>query len=343
MNLPNIKKISKILIIRLSSMGDVILSSALVRSVRSACPDAMIDFAVAKQFAGSVEYNPRISNIFKYDKSLEVKEILRRRDEFMKSNGIDKYDVVFDLQNNLRSRIFTRGIADNISRIDKRRLYKLALVHMHKIISPPRHVADIYMDAARPFGVTDDGRGLELWLPDESGDYPPEARRQCEQPRSIAIAPGAHHFTKRWPAEKFARLADRLAERYGASIATFGGAADVDICRFIISLARANIRDLSGSTSIARTASRLDEYDLLVTNDTGMMHIAAARRVPVVAIFGSTVPELGFAPWGTLSQIVRTNLRCQPCTHIGREDCPKGHFRCMLDLNPVDIIPAIEK
>jgi heptosyltransferase-2 len=345
MNLIKYENISKILIIRLSSMGDVILTTALVRQLRKSFPEARIDFAVSKQFSDIVKYNPHLSNIFEYDKSLKLNEIKVHRNEFLRRSHSTGYDIVVDLQNNLRSKHFSKGIAPVRLTMNKRRLFKLALVHFKKLINPPVHVADMYHKTAGPLGTEDDGDGTELWLPEESRmeDYPPRGREIAPRPRKIAFAPAAHHYSKRWPADRFARLADNLAQRFDVEIATFGGPGDKEICLFISSIAETKIRDYSGALSIVETTRRLSEYDLLITNDTGVMHIASARRMPVVAIFGSTVPELGFAPWRTTSQIVQKDMACRPCTHIGRSNCPQGHFDCMGYIEPEEVAKAAEE
>jgi heptosyltransferase-2 len=344
MNLIKNENISKILVVRLSSMGDVILTTALVRQLRKQYPDAQIDYAAAGSFTDALRHNPRISNVFQYDKSMALSEIITARNEFLKSVNVKRYDVIIDLQNNLRSKHFSRGIYKYYYALDKRRLFKLALVHFKKIIRPPAHITDMYMAAAAPLGVSDDGDGLELWLPAEkhSEVYPPARKEFPSVPRKIALAPAAHHYTKRWPADRYAALADMLAAKYDAEIALFGGPADREICLFISSIAKTDIADYSGAATITETAAKLDEFDLLITNDTGVMHIGAARRLPVIAIFGSTVPELGFSPWRTRSAVVENDMTCRPCTHIGRPVCPKGHFECMMNISPEEIMAAAE-
>jgi ADP-heptose:LPS heptosyltransferase len=184
-----------------------------------------------------------------------------------------------------------------------------------------------------------------LWFPEERkyDNYPPESRKQVlENIKSVAVAPGAFHFSKRWPAEKFSELIKSILRDYGAEVNLLGGPRDKELCERIISdVADPGVADRSGSVSIIKTARIIDKSDLLITNDTGVMHIAAARRVPLIALFGSTVKEFGFAPYRTPNKIVEVKLNCRPCTHIGRKNCPKSHFNCMDNITVEEILKTI--
>lgn len=340
------KKINKILIIRLSSMGDVILTTQLTRILRNSYPDALIDFAVSKQFSEIYNYNPHISNIFEYDKSLPNSEIINLRDEFLKSHGIEKYDLIIDLQRNIRSRNLRNGIYEKLVKVRKHRLNKLSLVYFKKnLINPSKLIPEIYLETLSELGIKDDGKGLELWLPEEKGFniYPPENRILNNKMEKIAIAPGAFHFTKRWLPERFTELIRKLKDAYNAEIILVGGKNDEEISSQIKSCINFEINDYSGSESIIETARIIDSCDLLITNDTGVMHIAAARQVPVAAIFGSTVPAFGFSPFRVQNIIIEKPVTCRPCTHIGRNSCPKKHFNCMKLITADNVIEGVNK
>lgn len=361
------KKNIKILLIRLSSMGDVILSSPTARLIKKRFPDAQLDFVVSSSFIEVFRHNPHIDCVIEYNKTLSA---LRQRSvfaEYMKSCGLSKYDIIIDLQNNMRSWALTYGRGKIYLRIKKRRLHKLSLVYFKKALEKPaRAIPDIYLSTLSRLGINDDGSGLELWQSSESqlSDYPPASKnkiglltqdqeadrvafRENNNAKSlngsvIAMAPGAYHFTKRWKPERFAELVDMLAEKYNCEIILLGGAKDKEICGFIKERVKSRIFDYSGSTSILETAGTLDKCSMLITNDTGVMHIAAARRIPVVAIFGSTVTDFGFAPYRTKSIIVEADVPCRPCTHIGRSECPKGHFDCMNKISAEMVFRAVE-
>jgi heptosyltransferase-2 len=204
-------------------------------------------------------------------------------------------------------------------------------------------------------GSTDDSLGLEIWLSEETAGkkYPPHERRIPLQIRKVAIAPGAHHFTKRLPEETFVSAMIKMFEKYNCSFALIGGTADMEICSRIAQaiktqatpqqavLPQVEIR--AGGQSIEETARIVNDCDLILTNDTGVMHIAAARMVPIVAIFGSTVTDFGFAPYRAPAEIVEMDIPCRPCTHIGRSSCPKGHFDCMKRITADMIMEAVAK
>lgn len=358
----------KILIIRLSSMGDVVLTTAFVRQLRTRFPHAEIHFLIGKRFKEILECNPYISKIIEYDHSLQRSEILAFKSAFLKTLPFKKYDVVIDLQRNLRSWEFRRGIAQKVLKIGKARFEKIMLVRFKKNFFKNIPIAERYRQTAAQLGVQDDGRGLEIWLPGEiqkekgkrkkekfenerellKENYPPDFKKRITHHASritkIAIAPGAHHFTKRWPPKKFAGLAEALLKKYSCDIVLLGGAADREICQKINEQISLKAVDRSGATSVFETARELDKCDVLITNDTGVMHIAAARRVPVVAIFGSTVKEFGFAPFRVENRVVEINgLPCRPCTHIGRAECPLGHFKCMNLIEPGAVLKSVEE
>lgn len=328
-------------------MGDVLLTTALSRQIRKTFPDAALHFAVAEQLAEIYGHNPNVDAVFKYDKKMKNRDISSSFASFMDSHSIDKYNLAVDLQVNLRSGLLLKGVYDRILRMRKRRLHKLSLVYFKRPLDKRNiQIPDLYFETVEPAGVKDDNRGLEFWLPEErdSESYPPEERkRQNTLQGRIAMAPGAHHATKRWPPERFAELADMFSKHFGAEVILLGGLADKSICEYVQNLSNSDLKDRSGAKTISETARLLDSCGILVTNDTGVMHIAAARRVPLVAIFGSTVRWFGFSPYRVTSVVVEKDIPCRPCTHIGRKDCPKGHFDCMKQISVKDVLNAAEK
>lgn len=331
----------RILIIRLSSMGDIILTTALVRMLRNKFPKATIDFLCAKQFSEIFAHNPHLNSVLKYDKGKSSSDIISWRNKHIKQYG--KYDIIIDLQNNLRSKIFRGGIFEDYYEIKKNRFRKLGLVFFKKRFGQSKQIPDTYFESIRSLELNDDGYGLELWLKKDKKEYT-HNRIDKKKYRKIAFAPGAHHFTKRWPPEKFIGLISLVKEKYKqAEIVLVGGKADKAITDVILAKTDMNIIDCTSSASILKTAEVIDECDLLITNDTGVMHIAAARQVPIIAIFGSTTTDFGFAPYRSQFKIVEEELACRPCTHIGRSDCPKNHFKCMMDIEPERVLQVMQK
>ncbi|MCX6140109.1 MAG: glycosyltransferase family 9 protein [Candidatus Kapabacteria bacterium] len=224
----------------------------------------------------------------------------------------------------------------------KHRLEKLALVWLKKRPAVVTSIVARYRKPLEHLPLALDTDGCEVWLPEErnAGVYL-NAKPLAGTSHRIALAPGAHHATKRWQAAKYAQLAQTLTNSYGKQIVLVGGPADVDLCSVVAEAAGVDILRLDGSTSIESTVRALDTCQAIVTNDSGVMHMAAARQVPVVAVFGSTVKDLGFAPYAVPSTVVEHDVSCRPCSHIGRSSCPKGHFRCMESISVEQVLEAL--
>jgi len=328
-------------------MGDVLLTTAFVRQIRNKFPSAEIDFLVSNNFAEIFRDNPYITDILAYDKNKTLKEILKFKKNVKNNLPQKKYDIIFDLQNNLRSRIFRSGLAKKIYKIRKKRLHKLLLVnfkktYQNKLITIP----EIYLDCAAKSGVRDDSKGLEFRLPEERNDtdYPPDNRIfAIGHHPVIAIAPGAFHYTKRWQSEKFAELLRLFKAKYNAEFFILGGVKDKELADTIQNSLDFPVSNISGATTIAETVIALNQCHLLITNDTGVLHLASARHIPCVAIFGSTVKEFGFIPYKIPYRIAETNVPCRPCTHYGRAECPKKHFNCMNNLSVEQVFNLSEE
>lgn len=346
--------IRSILIIRLSSMGDVLLATPLLRELRKRFPDARIDVCVNEEWSEIFRHNPHCTNVLAYKRSWSRAEFSSWKQGIVRSvtetTGSARYDWVLDLQRNNRSRHIRRGLGQSLRRIGKHRLHKLALVYLKSNFhSKTLHVTERYRKVASALDVQDDGQGLEFWL---RGEHVPQSRTETTESNTlrIALAPGAHHATKRWLPERFAESALLLAERFqrenkNCTIVLVGGKADVVLCAEVASLLtrKVSVENTSGSASLAETAELLDSCAALICNDTGVMHLASARGVPLVAIFGSTVPELGFAPFRVAHRIMQADVGCRPCTHIGRNSCPKGHFACMQLVTAGSVVEAAWK
>ena len=161
--------------------------------------------------------------------------------------------------------------------------------------------------------------------------------------------PTAKHFTKRWLPERFVELGIKLAKQHRSKIFIFGSKSDSDYCGDIAQMINAELgssaaESVAGMFSLLETAAALDYCGVVVSNDTGIMHIASARKKNLVAIFGSTVREFGFFPYRTKSIVVENEeLSCRPCSHIGLDKCPEGHFKCMKGISAERVLSAISK
>lgn len=310
----------KILVIRFSSLGDVLLTTPVLRALKVLYPDSKIDFIVRKEFADALRNNPNINNLYEFSRSENEKSF---RQNLINEN----YDLVIDLQNNLRSKKISSLICKKKYSFKKPTLKKILLVKLKiNLLGNLKSIPQMYAESL-PDLILDD-YGLDLFLPENV-----ESKIKKEQKKIIGFCPGAKHFTKRWPQSYFVELGNKLFSG-GYQVVIFGGKDDTNICNTIARNVTGAI-NLCSTNNLYQTAVNMKQCDLIVCNDSGLMHVASALGIPVITIFGSSVKEFGFTPYKNKSIILENNnLNCRPCSHIGRKSCPKHHFKCMMDLSP---------
>lgn len=346
----------KILIIRLSAIGDILLATPLLRALRGRFPAARLDFVVKSQFAEVLRYHPAIDHLYEFNPDGGWQE-LRALALCLREVG---YDVIFDIHKNFRSRSLAatakpRRILRHRKHVLRRWLLVNTKINFMANVPP---IYQRYLAAAKPLNVSAspvDGRWLELFW---SERVEQEAERALVahnwQPHLplVGLAPGAGYFTKRWPPEYFAELALHLIQS-GNQVVVLGGVQDAGVVQSMMKhltavMAQqhpgAGLINLAGALSLLASAAVIKRCRLLVTNDSGLMHVAEAVGTPLIAIFGSTTRELGFFPQLAGSRVVENhNLRCRPCSHLGHQRCPLGHFRCMQDIHPEAIAVAAKE
>ena len=321
-----------IAVLRLSSLGDVVLSLPAVHALRAAWPGARLHFWVKEEFADVVRHDPAVDHV-------RVLERDARRIEDVVSMGaeLEDCDLVVDLHGNFRTRVLTFRQPGIVLRSPSYRVRRALWVHGRALRpSPLPHALARYAVALAPLGLQPGGAPrlaagaeAEAWAAAWIAKWKPSSA-------PVALCPGAAHPTKRWPEERWCTLADRLGAA-GIPRVVIGTAADR---RALPALARGVEHDPGSrwlTEPVARVAAALSRCPVAVTHDSGLMHVAAARGARVVALFGSTSPVLGFAPAGEGHVVLCRNEPCQPCTLHGRAACPRGHFRCMTEL-PVDAV-----
>jgi heptosyltransferase-2 len=315
-----LSKIKKILIIRLSSLGDILLTTPFIRAIKSQFPHIKIDILIREEYADVIKLNPYI------DQKLFFKKDDRSNSDLINQLRIMNYELVIDLQNNLRSKKIVSSLKINSVKFDKRSFDKFLLVNfkINKLReAPPIPVR--YSNTIQNLKL--DEQGLDLFT-DKSANA-----KLIGKNNLIGFCPGARHFTKRWPTEYFVELGNKLVQT-GYTIVLFGGKIDKEICAELVSKISGAI-NLSNNDELLQTAADMKLCKAVVCNDSGLMHTASATGTKVIAIFGSTVKEFGFAPYNCNNLILENNsLTCRPCSHIGRSDCPKKHFDCMKSIKP---------
>ncbi|MCH7972851.1 MAG: glycosyltransferase family 9 protein [Bacteroidetes bacterium] len=316
----NLKNAKRLLIIRLSSLGDILLTTPLIRSIKKNYPEITIDFLLKKQYQDALKYNKYISNLYLFQTG---KDEEKKSETNLKFNN---YDFVIDLQNNLRSRKIIGVLKRPIVKFNKHNFDKFLLVQfkLNKLQSLPQ-IPVRYTQTIPNFSLDDEG--LNLYIPEYI------KTKLTNDKKYIGFGPGGRHFTKMWPIDYYIQLGNELNSN-GFEIVLFGGRSDEQICKQIKDKLPHAI-NLCNNNDLLQTATDMKKCLAVVCNDSGLMHTACSVRIPVLTFFGSTVKEFGFAPYKNKNLILENNsLTCRPCSHIGRNKCPKKHFKCMMKLSP---------
>lgn len=319
--------LKKILIIRLTSIGDVVLTTHLPRLLKNNCGEhdsIEITLLTSKSIAPLFTSNNNYTNIIQFDGN----NIELLNNEIINFN----FDIVLDLQKNSISKQLLSGYDGDLRIVNKYRKQKLEMVYLRKFPEITTHVADRYMDTCRDL-IIDDGKGLELISDNHSSLGETNKNKKI---KTIGMAPEAYHYTKRWLADRYSELIDLLLSS-GFEIKIFGNNKNT--------LVNTNpkVENYCGKLSLLQTAQKISECDLFISNDTGLMHIASAFQIPILLIFGSSVKELGFTPYRVDYELIETEIWCRPCSHIGRSFCPLGHFKCMKQITVEDVYSRFNK
>lgn len=276
-----------------------------------------------KQYAGIYQNNPHVDKVhfFKNELSEVLTELKKQQ-----------FDFVVDLQKNLRSIKVRRTLKCPSASFPKLNRQKWLLVNFKIDKLPDVHIVDRYFEAVKTLGVKNDNQGLEYFIPTESVINPAEIDSQFSK-KYIAFVIGGQHFTKMMPAEKVASIITKL----NFPVVLLGGKEDATKGEEIVKLTEnPNVFNACGKFSLDLSASLIQQSATVITNDTGLMHIAAAFKKPIVSLWGNTVPKFGMYPYlpesENLSFIAEVSgLNCRPCSKLGFKKCPKVHFKCMLE------------
>jgi heptosyltransferase-2 len=334
--------IEHILVIRLSSLGDILLTTPVLRVLREYCPAAQLDFLTKAAYQDVLRTNPCVDRLWLWEPQQGLREMLRRLRQ-------TRYDIVVDLHRTLRSRLLSHGLlAKRKLAYTKRTIRRALLVHLGwNTLRAMTPVPELYMAPLRYLGMTAPLPPLEMHLTTESQEamqaYLQQALPESRVRPLLAVAPGARWSTKRWPVERFAAVAQALARTQQAAVVVLGSAEDRQLAQELHQQLSVPVLDSTGQLSLMHTAALLQQCHLLLSNDSGLMHMAAALRVPVVAIFGPTVQEFGFYPFQATAQVVSAAIACRPCSTKGSTRCPRGHHQCMQQVTVADVLAAASK
>ena len=321
------------LIIRFSSIGDIVLTTPVVRCLKAHCDAGdEVHFLTKPQFAGLFANNPYV------DKVLTLKPKLTDTIKEIREGG---YDCIIDLHHNLRTFAIKRLAGVKSYSFNKINVRKWLLVHLKIDIMPDVHIVDRYLDTVKRLGVTNDHQGLDFFIPNELDNYPETVLPEQFKQGYVCAVIGATHPTKQIPADKMVQILNR-AQR---PVCLIGGKDVTENAATIERGLTVPCHNGVGQFSINQSAAIMRDSEVVITPDTGMMHIAAALHKRIVSLWGNTVPELGMFPYmaGNGSKIFEVKgLKCRPCSKIGFKKCPKGHFKCMNTLNADEVAAAIQ-
>ena len=313
----------KILVVRFSSIGDIVLTTPVLRCLHDQVPGAEIHYLTKQSFVGLLEHNPNVHKVWGLQSSFK---------ELMQQLKTEQFDFIVDLHNNLRSKRVSFALRVPYKRVDKLNWAKWKLVKLKMGVMPDVHIVDRYLAVAKRFNIINDGKGLDYFIPSET------VKPNNLPYRFVCYAIGGQHATKKLPVEKIIELAQMIE----GDLVLIGGKEDMEVGRHV-SARCSNVIDLCGALSINQSALVMQHANTVITHDTGMMHIASALKKKVVSIWGNTIPEFGMYPYkpeSSSQQFEVEDLGCRPCSKIGFDVCPKGHFNCMNQQNLSEIAKA---
>lgn len=328
------KKI-RILIIHTAFIGDIVLSTPLIKKLRDTYPKAEITYLTTPVGASILRNNPHLNHIIEYDKRGEHKGI-KGFWAIAKKLKMEAYNLVITPHRYLRSTFLTFLTGAPIRRgYDSAAASFLYNERVH--YDKSKHEVEKLLS----FVPKDEGKRYEIEifpteLEVEKVDKLLEKRRE----KVVVVAPGSKWFTKKWPLEYFNRVIKELEKREDTTVVVVGGKEEMF---FNMPLANTTI-DLRGKTTLLELAEAIRRADIVLTNDSSPIHIASAfPNVRILALFGPTVEKFGFFPWSKNSEVFQVEgLECRPCSIHGGDSCPKKHFKCMLDIKPEMVLERIE-
>ena len=328
----------KILVIRLSSMGDIILTLPALKILKTRFPHAHVDVLVKARYRDLLQSQPQVDDLLVLEEGEGIFSLARRLRQ-------RSYDLVVDLHANLRSRLLGLLLrAERTLRVKKRPLRRRLMVLFHRRPAPRVHTVDLYLDTLRPLGVEAGREAPRLSLrPNErqEADRFLDDLGPVRQKPFVGLHPGARWPGKRWPAERFIETGRRLTGTYRCGILVFGGEGEEALAEEV---ARGLGPDgvVAAGLSLRSLMALIDRCALFITNDSGPMHLATALGVPVVAIFGPTHPVLGFWPLGERDVVLTADVECSPCSLHGRRRCRRD-WLCLRQVSVDQVIRAAEK
>ena len=328
----------KILFIRLSSIGDIVLTTPLYRCTRQHLPQAEIHVLTKAAFREVLAANPYIDQIHVFEKDIA---------EVIPELQAQKFDYVADLHHNLRTLKVKQSLrVKKTFSFPKRNIGKWVLANLRVNVLPDESIVERYFETLRPLGVRNDGQGLDYFIPES------DKTRQDDLPFGhlagfVGCVIGGSYETKKLPVAQWIAVCGQLSY----PVVLLGGREDRAMGELIAASAPGKIYNACGKFTFNESADLVRRSRVVISNDTGLMHVAAAFKKPVISLWGNTVPEFGMFPYYGFNNlkdrvapqsviIERKDLGCHPCSKLGYSRCPRGHFKCMNTLDAAQIAAA---
>ncbi len=325
----------KILVIRFSSIGDIVLTSPVVRCLKNQIKDSEIHFLTKNAFVSILENNPNIDKVHSIEKNIN---------EIIPQLVSENFDFVVDLHYNIRTYLVKNKLKKPSSSFRKLNIQKWILVNFKKNFLPDIHIVDRYFKTIESLGVKNDNKGLDFFINENETIKSPQLP-ETHRNGFVGVVIGGKHLTKMLPEEKIISICKKINK----PIILLGGPDDFEKGELIKKNFDGKVYNSCGKYSLNQSASLISQADKVITNDTGLMHIAAAFKKKIVSVWGNTVPAFGMYPYlpenlKENSSIVEVeNLSCRPCSKIGFKQCPKKHFKCMKCVDEEKIVEFINE
>jgi ADP-heptose:LPS heptosyltransferase len=328
--------VPKILVIRFSSIGDIVLASPVLRCIKNQIPSAELHFVTKQSFKLVTASNPYVDQFFYLDKDLHG---------LIEKLKIEEYDYVIDLHKNFRSYKIKKALQKKSYTIQKLSVQKFLLTKLNINWMPGIHITQRSLNTVAALGVKDDGLGLDYFIPEQ------DKIKEADLPHShllgyIAVVIGASYNTKKMPIHKLQELCQKLEY----PIILLGGKEDTAAGQAIASVDAVKVYNACGKFNLNESADLIRQSKMVISHDTGLQYIACAFKKPLLAIWGATSPALDVEPYygkefmdqqkEPVYENICLELRCQPCSKYGTQKCPMEHFNCM---EKQDIDALIEK
>ena len=330
----------KLLVIRFSSIGDIVLTTPVLRCIKQQRPDIELHIATKSAFRAVVAHNPYIDKIHYLEDDLNV---------LINELKKEKFDYIADLHNNLRTARVKRALDTEAHAFPKLNVRKWLLVNFKLHIMPDKSIVDRYFETVKPLGIRNDGQGLDYFVPEQAqttySDIP-----MSHSAGFVGCVIGGSYNTKKFPVAKW----KAFCEQVPYPVILLGGPDDREEGQLIAAQDPVKIYNACGKFNLNESADLVKRARVVVSNDTGLMHVAAAFKKPVISLWGNTSPDMGMFPYygfnnlhervAPQSMIIENKgLYCHPCSKLGYDKCPKQHFRCMNDLEVEKIVAYVKK